>query len=65
MYTKLSSGASYDVLVPSDYMIQRLIEEDLLQKIDLTKVPNVSNLMNTTINKEYDKNMEYSVPYFW
>lgn len=65
MYTKLSSGASYDVLVPSDYMIQRLIEEDLLQKIDVTKVPNVSNLMNTTINKEYDKNMEYSVPYFW
>ncbi len=65
MYTKLSSGANYDILVPSDYMIQRLIEEEMLQKIDLTKIPNVSNLMDTAINKEYDKNMEYSVPYFW
>lgn len=65
MYTKLSSGANYDILVPSDYMIQRLIEEDMLQKIDLTKIPNVSNLMDSSMNKEYDKNMEYSVPYFW
>lgn len=65
LYTKLQTGLSFDVLVPSDYMIQRLIEEDYLQKLDLTKIPNVEKLMEGTLNKEYDPKMEYSVPYFW
>lgn len=65
MYNKLLSGQKYDILVPSDYMIQRLISEDLIQKIDLSKVPNAKNLMEGTLNKNYDPQMEYSVPYFW
>lgn len=65
MYTRLQAGASYDILIPSDYMIQRLIEEDFLQEIDLSLIPNTEKLMDTTLNKEYDPNMEYSVPYFW
>lgn len=65
MYNKLMSGQKYDILVPSDYMIQRLIEEDLLQKIELSKIPNVQHLMKGTLNKHYDPNLEYSVPFFW
>lgn len=65
MYTKLQAGGSYDILVPSDYMIQRLIEEDFLQEIDLTKIPNTDGLMPETLNKKYDPEMKYSVPYFW
>ena len=40
MYTKLASGETYDVLVPSDYMIERLIKEEYLQSIDWKKIPN-------------------------
>lgn len=44
MYTKLQAGDSYDVLVPSDYMIERLINEGMLQELDLSLIPNISNL---------------------
>lgn len=43
MYTKLQGGDSYDVLVPSDYMIERLISEGMLQELDLSKIPNIAN----------------------
>ena len=65
MYTKLQDGSRYDVLVPSDYMIQRLIEEDLLQKIDLSKVPNYANVLDSLKHSHFDPNNEYGVPYFW
>ena len=65
MYNKLQDGSKYDILVPSDYMIQRLREEDLLQKIDFDKVPNYANVMDSLKNKQYDPTGEYSVPYFW
>ena len=65
MYTKLQAGGSYDILVPSDYMIQRLIDEGYLQEIDLSKISNLDGLMPETLNKEYDPEMKYSVPYFW
>ena len=45
MYTKLASGETYDVLVPSDYMIERLIKEEYLQSIDWKKIPNKKNLL--------------------
>lgn len=65
LYTKLQTGVSYDILVPSDYTIQRLIEEDYLQEIDLSLIPNTEKLMEGTLNKAYDPEMKYSVPYFW
>ena len=64
LYAKISSKtASYDVIIPSDYMIERLIAEGLLQKIDFSIVENYENIDERFKNTEYDKNNEYSVPY--
>lgn len=65
MYTKLQSGDSYDILVPSDYMIQRLIGEGALQKLDLSLIPNIENLTDEVKNLPFDPDNTYSVPYFW
>ncbi len=66
MYPKLVTGAEkYDVIIPSDYMIQRLIEEDLLAEIDFNNVPNYKNIDSVLHNLDYDKQDKYSVPYFW
>jgi spermidine/putrescine transport system substrate-binding protein len=64
MYTKLMSGEKYDVLVPSDYMVQRLIEENLLQKID-RDVVSLDDVLPNLLNKSFDLNNDYSAPYFW
>ena len=65
MYTKLASGESYDVLIPSDYMIERLIKEDYLQPLDWDLIPNASGLMEEVMDKSYDPGNKYSCPYFW
>ena len=65
MYTKLASGETYDVLVPSDYMIERLIKEEYLQALDWKKIPNSKNLLPEVQNKDYDPGNRYSCPYFW
>lgn len=65
MYTKLLGGTHYDVLIPSDYMIQKLIEEDMIQPLDKSIITNMSNLYEGTLNKPYDVDNTYSVPYFW
>ena len=65
MYTKLQAGDSYDVLVPSDYMIERLMAEGMLQKLDKSLIPNLDNLAEGVQNLPYDPNHDYSVPYFW
>lgn len=65
MFTKLQGGDSYDVIVPSDYMIQRLISEDMLQPIDKSLIPNMDVLTDGVKNLAYDPNNDYSVPYFW
>ena len=65
MYTKLQGGDSYDVLVPSDYMIERLINEDMLQELDHSKLPNLANLADGVKNLDYDPDNTYSAPYFW
>ncbi|MBR2572403.1 MAG: ABC transporter substrate-binding protein [Clostridia bacterium] len=65
MYTKLLSGASYDVLVPSDYMIERLIKENKLQPLDREVVNNLDNLAEGVRNLDYDPDNTYSVPYLW
>ena len=64
MYTKLLGGNQYDVLVPSDYMIERLIKENLLKKIDWSKITNKKSLDTKVLNQQFDPNNEYWVPYF-
>lgn len=65
MYIKVANGESYDLLVPSDYMIQRLREEDLLQKLDPDKIDCFDNIVEATMGLDHDPNNEYCVPYFW
>ena len=66
MYAKIKSGgADYDVIVPSDYMIERLIQEDLLQPLDKSKLSNLDLLNEDVMGLEYDPENEYSIPYFW
>jgi spermidine/putrescine-binding protein len=66
MYTKIKTGGSeYDIAIPSDYMIQKMIEEDMLEKIDFSNVPNMANIDNKLKGLAFDKSNEYSVPYMW
>ncbi len=65
MYIKVANGEAYDILVPSDYMIQRLISEDFLQKLDHSKLDCMNKLTESVKGLPYDSKNEYSVPYFW
>ena len=65
MYTKLQSGSEYDILIPSDYMIERLIKEKYLQKVDWTKITNKSKIVPELLERSFDKGGQYSVPYYW
>ncbi|HHU06618.1 MAG TPA: spermidine/putrescine ABC transporter substrate-binding protein [Clostridiales bacterium] len=58
-------GTNYDVIIPSDYMISRLIEEGMLEKLDFNNIPNFDNIDERYKNLEYDPANEYSVPYTW
>ena len=62
MYTKLQSGDKYDVLIPSDYMVERLIANDYLQTLELDRVPNLSGVSELV---PYGIDKSYGVPYFW
>lgn len=64
MYPKIKNGgASYDIIVPSDYMIERMISENLLLKIDVSSLPNYHYVSENYKNMYYDPQNEYSVPY--
>ncbi|MDO4743718.1 MAG: extracellular solute-binding protein, partial [bacterium] len=64
MYSKLKSGAtSYDIIIPSDYMIQRLIREDMLTGIDTSKLTNYKYIAQQYKNLYFDPDNKYSVPY--
>ena len=65
MYIKVANGEAYDILVPSDYMIQRLIEEGYLQKLDHSKLDCMYKLCEDVLGLPYDPENEYSIPYFW
>ena len=63
MYAKIAmGGSSYDVIVPSDYMIERMIQEKLLQPINWNNVPNVANIDPRFTHESYDPDFAYSVP---
>ncbi len=71
MYAKLSSGSvSYDVIVPSDYIIERLIDEDMLAPLNYDNIPNIKNIVPEFYGPDaefdyYDEGNVYSVPYFY
>lgn len=65
MYIKVANGEAYDILVPSDYMIERLLKEGYLQKLDHDKLTCMEDLAEAVKGMPYDPNNEYSVPYFW
>ncbi len=65
MYTKLESGAEYDIIIPSDYMIEKLIEEKYLQEIDWNKIKNKDAIIPELLGKEFDPESKYGVPYYW
>lgn len=66
LYSKLASGgANYDIIIPSDYMISKLISEGLVQKLDFKNIPSFQYIDKQFRNPAYDKTNEYSVPYTW
>ncbi len=66
MYSKLKNGgASYDVVIPSDYMISKMINEDMLLPVDMENIPNFKYIMDNFKNPAYDPENLYSVPYTW
>ena len=68
MYPKIQSGAiAYDVICPSDYMIQRMIENDLLYELNYDNIPNIKYIGDTYMkqSRQFDEGNKYSVPYCW
>ena len=66
MYQKVNSGSTnYDLVFPSDYMVEKMKNEGLLQKIDFNNIPNIKYIGKDFLNPVYDKTNEYSVPYMW
>ncbi len=66
LYSKLSTGGLVvDVIIPSDYMIARMIAEDMLLPLNFDNIPNYANVMDTYKDQAYDPENKYSVPYTW
>lgn len=66
MYLKIKQGGSnYDIVVPSDYMIEKMIKEDMLEPIDKSKLSNYKNIDAKFLNKSYDPESKYSIPLYW
>ena len=67
LYSKLQSGSAYyDIIIPSDYMISRMAQNGMLEKLNYANIPNFEKYMDASFkNPNYDANQEYSVPYTW
>ncbi len=66
LYIQIAKGgAQYDIVVPSDYIIERLIKEGRAEPLDKSKLPNLSNIYDWFSESDYDPGLEYSVPYMW
>ena len=66
LYAKLKGGgANYDIIIPSDYMISRMIKEEMVQPLDFDNIPNYKYIGESYKNQEYDPDNAYSVPYTW
>ncbi len=66
LYAKMKGGgADYDIIIPSDYMISRMIKEDMLKTLDYSLIPNAQYIMDNFKNAAYDEGDKHSVPYTW
>ena len=66
LYAKLKGGgAAYDVIIPSDYMISKMIKEKMIQPLDFSNIPNFEYIMENFRNQAYDPENAYTVPYTW
>lgn len=63
--TLQAGGADYDIIVPSDYMVQTLIDEGLVMELDYNVITNIQNMEEANINQYFDPEQKYTVPYFW
>ncbi len=66
MFTKIQQGGTaYDIAIPSEYMIDKMIAEKLLEPLDQSKLKGLDNIDPRFLNQPFDKNNQFSVPYFW
>lgn len=67
MYAKLKTNphSGYDIVIPSNYYLLRMISEGMVQKIDKSKLPNLKNVNPELLNKQFDPHNNYSIPYLW
>ena len=66
LYSAIKGGGnSYDVIIPSDYMVARMGEEGLLMELDYSKIPNAENIDERYLHPAYDTEQKYSLPYMW
>ena len=66
MFTKLAQGGvSYDLTIPSEYMIEKMMEENLVQKIDYSRIEGIENIDPRFLDMSFDPGNQYSIPYFW
>ena len=66
LYSAIKGGGnSYDVIIPSDYMVARMGEEGLLMELDYSKIPNAKNIDERYLHPAYDTEQKYSLPYMW
>ncbi|MGU7977970.1 ABC transporter substrate-binding protein [Streptococcus suis] len=66
MYTKIKQGGTtYDLTIPSEYMISKMSEENMLIKLDKSKIEGLENIDPQFMGLSFDKNNDYSIPYFW
>lgn len=63
--TLQAGGADYDVIVPSDYMVQIMIDEGMLMELDYNVISNIQNMEELNVNQYFDPEQKYTVPYFW
>lgn len=63
--TLQAGGADYDIVVPSDYMVQIMVEEGMLMELDWNVITNIQNMEELNVNQYFDPEQKYTVPYFW
>lgn len=65
MYTKIQSGSEYDIVIPSDYMVEKLLDENYLQEINWNLIKNKDAIIPELIGKSFDTEGKYAIPYYW
>lgn len=66
MFTKIQQGGTaYDITIPSEYMIQKMMKEDMLLPIDHSKLTGLNNIDDRFLDLDFDPNNQFSIPYFW